>query len=595
MKIFSILLIICLSLFSGDSFAKNAKKSISQKHLTVAKRLQRHAIAKLQKKQVVKRKSILGEHFFEAGLSQIPGRKVAIFGWGKKSEDEEIENEAEVDAADDAQAATPNTLGGDEITPELIEIIPQGPLTATQPWQKPDYSGQVGALGWSSKVFDVPPGMKDRVAFWKEIYSKYTTNQGVIHDSLHINIVYQPVDFSSIMRDSSLNPRQKHHAREHLVKSYRHEIEERLRRLAKLNSGEGLQGEDLRVWKMFEPVNDPDKFNAATKRGRIRFQLGQKDRFALGIYYSGRYIREMEKIYKSEGLPIELTRLPFVESSFNIYARSRVGASGVWQFMRRTARPYMMVNNAVDERNDPIRATRSAARLLRSNYMLLKSWPLALTGWNHGPNGVARIVRKIGTTDLAQIINLYSSRRFGFASENFYACFLAALEVEQNANKYFGPVKWSVPLDHAEIKLSKPVPFEAVNVWFKDDDQLAQLYNPHFSNKVRIGRMNMPKGTNVRVPPSMKELAERYLSGNVTLAKMKEEAKRMFMKIPVIPEGTPVSTISAAPSPTVSPTPQMREAAKEQPRKIIREDLSDDAAENIVISPENTPEEKKLN
>lgn len=475
-----------------------------------------------------------------------------IFSFLKKGNTEAQEPEA--DLKEDAQGATPDALEGDEVSPEQVEIIPQGPLTATTPWQKPNYSGQTSALGWSEGAFAVPEGLKNRVAFWREIYSKYSTTQGVMHDSLHINIIYQPVDFGSIARDSSLNPRQKHHARERLVKGYRKDIEERLRRLAKLSSGDGLQGEDLRVWKMFESVNDPDKFNAATKKGRIRFQLGQKDRFALGIYYSGRYIREMEKIYKSEGLPVELTRLPFVESSFNIYARSRVGASGIWQFMRRTARPYMMINSAVDERNDPIRATRSAAKLLRSNFLQLKSWSLALTGWNHGPNGIARIVKKTGTTDLAQIINMYSSRRFGFASENFYACFLAALEVEQNAPKYFGPVKWSIPLDHAEIKLPKPIPFEAVKVWFKDDAGLAQLYNPHFSNQVRIGRMNMPKGTNVRVPPEMKDLAQKFIDGNIKLAEMKEVARHTFASAPSVISET--ATIGPAPTPMVSQTPK---------------------------------------
>lgn len=516
----------------------------------VARRLQKHALRKLET---------------QAAFGAVPERKLAIFGWGKKKAEEE-----EVDG-DDAQAATPDTLAEGEVSPEMVEIIPQGPLTATQPWQKPNYSGQTGALGYSENTFVVPEGLKKRVAFWKDIYSKYTTNQGVMHDSLHIHIVFQPVDFSSIMRDTSMNSRQKHHARERLVKGYRNEIEARLKRLAKVESAEGLQGEDLRVWKMYESVPDKDKFNAATKKGRIRFQLGQKDRFALGIYYAGRYIRELEKIFRSEGLPIELTRLPFVESSFNIYARSRVGASGIWQFMRRTARPYMMVNNAVDERNDPIKATRSSAKLLKSNYMMLKSWPLALTGYNHGPSGIARIVKKTGTNDLVEIINTYSSRRFGFASENFYACFLAALEVERNANKYFGGVKWSVPLEHAEIKLPKPVPFEAVKVWFRDDAELAQLFNPHFSPHVRKGRMNMPKGTNVRIPPAMKEVAEKFLAGNIKLTDMKDEANKAYKSIPIIPDGTPVATISAAPSPSVAkldeikPTPTATPEALPEP------------------------------
>ncbi len=521
---------VYLSTFLVFSFIS---QSAFSSDMSVLRRLQQHALKKLQT---------------QATFGAVPERKVALFGWGKKKE------EGEAIDPEQAQAGTPDTLAEGEVSPEVMEIIPQGPLTATQAWEKPNYSSQTGALGYSENTFSTPEGLKKRVAFWRDIYAKYTTNQGVMHDSLHIEIVYHPVDFNSIMRDTSTNSRQKHHSRERLVNGYRKDIEDRLKKLSKLKSGDGLIGEDLRVWKMFESVTDPDKFNAATKRGRVRFQLGQKDRFALGIYYSGRYIREMEKIYKREGLPIELTRLPFVESSFNIYARSRVGASGIWQFMRRTARPYMMVNNAVDERNDPIKATRSSAKLLKSNYMMLKSWPLALTGYNHGPSGIARIVKKTGTNDLTEIINRYSSKRFGFASENFYACFLAALEVERNAKKYFGGVKWSVPLDHAEIKLTKSVPFEAVKVWFRDDAELAQLFNPHFSPNVRRGRLDMPRGTNVRVPPAMKDIAEEFLAGKMKIGEMREKAKKSYAKIAILPEGTPVATISAVPSPASTPT-----------------------------------------
>ncbi len=528
-------------------------QSVVASDQTVARRLQKHALQKLQ---------------VQATFGAVPERKIALFGWGKKKD------QVETIDPEEAQAGTPDTLAEGEVSPEIMEIIPQGPLTATQSWQKPNYALQTGALGYSENTFATPEGLKKRVAFWRDIYSKYTTNQGVMHDSLHIHVVFHPVDFNSIMRDTSTNSRQKHHARERLVNGYRRDIEDRLMKLSKLKSSDGLIGEDLQVWKMYEGVDDPDKFNAATKRGRIRFQLGQKDRFALGIYYSGRYIREMEKIFKSEGLPIELTRLPFVESSFNIYARSRVGASGIWQFMRRTARPYMMVNNSVDERNDPIKATRSSAKLLKSNYMMLKSWPLALTGYNHGPSGIARIVKKTGTNDLTEIINKYSSRRFGFASENFYACFLAALEVERNATKYFGGVKWSVPLDHAEIKLSKPVPFEAVKVWFRDDAELAQLFNPHFSPNVRKGRLDMPRGTNIRIPPAMREVAEEFLSGKTKLTEMRDQARKSYKKIPILPEGTPVATISAVPpavpsaAPTVTPPPAV---TKEDDEEVLEE------------------------
>jgi membrane-bound lytic murein transglycosylase D len=110
----------------------------------------------------------------------------------------------------------------------------------------------------------------------------------------------------------------------------------------------------------------------------------------------------------------------------------------------------MRVDHVIDERNDPWIATVSAARLLASNYQRTHAWPLALTGYNHGVGGMERAVRQFGTRDMATIIERYQSRSFGFASKNFYAEFLAALEVEENAERYFGKLLRDPP-DNPEV------------------------------------------------------------------------------------------------------------------------------------------------
>jgi len=325
------------------------------------------------------------------------------------------------------------------------------------PWQPTDFSNQTQALGWTPNVFETPEGLKGRVEFWKQIYSKYSTDQGVLHDPVTLEI-YDRVDFEPYHEGESLTVNAR--LRQKIVDQRRSEISDRLLALqdrfdrernatpfadepSKASSIFQLSGKDLRYWKLFENDSDPAKFKKAA--ARIRFQLGQRDKFLLGIYYSGRYLKQMEAIFRDEGLPIELTRLPFVESSFNTKARSKVGASGIWQFMRKTAKPYLKIRSSVDERNDPLLATRAAARLMRANFGMLHSWPLAVTAWNHGPSGVRSITQKMSTEDLATIVNTYSSRTFGFASQNFYACFLAALSVEREAPKYFSKPVWQSP------------------------------------------------------------------------------------------------------------------------------------------------------
>ena len=101
---------------------------------------------------------------------------------------------------------------------------------------------------------------------------------------------------------------------------------------------------------------------------RVKAQRGVKERTAAGIKRSGRYISQIKQIFKDRGLPPELTYLPIVESSYDMSARSSVGALGIWQFMPRTGREYMRVNSIVDERLDPIESSRAAASYLQQAY-----------------------------------------------------------------------------------------------------------------------------------------------------------------------------------------------------------------------------------
>jgi membrane-bound lytic murein transglycosylase D len=166
----------------------------------------------------------------------------------------------------------------------------------------------------------------------------------------------------------------------------------------------------------------------------------------------------MEAIFKRYKLPTELTRIPFVESSFNDHATSKVGASGIWQFMGNTGRKFMLVDGVIDERRSPLKATEAAARLLKENHMILyRSWPLAITAWNHGPGGIRKASQKAGSRDLAQIIARYRSRSFDFASSNFYSEFLAALHAEKYSHEIFENLDREEHLDLQLVKLSRSV------------------------------------------------------------------------------------------------------------------------------------------
>lgn len=349
-----------------------------------------------------------------------------------------------------------------------------------RPWRAPNYNGQSGALGWTPQTFVVPAGLEQRVHFWIDIYSKYTTHQGVIHDSENLSTIYEVVDFKEIELSG-------------LPLKFQEKLKQRL-----------VDDAKKRVLARFK--------DSGLELSRLRFQLGQKDRMATALESSGRYLPDFEKIFREAGLPIELTRLVFVESSFNVMARSKVGASGLWQLMRGTVRPYRIMNPAVDGRNHPLVATKMAARILADNFRRLGSWPLALTAYNHGATGVAHLVEKTGTREIGELVQSEGvSRSFGFASKNFYASFLAALEVERNAGRYFPGLTWAQPLDGESLKLPKPIRYRDLLGWFEGNDRLLQLMNPHLTTQARKG-YEIPRGTPVSIPASKFDLALTSLS-----------------------------------------------------------------------------------
>lgn len=172
--------------------------------------------------------------------------------------------------------------------------------------------------------------------------------------------------------------------------------------------------------------------------------------------------------------------------------------------MRYTGRQFLKINWSVDERNDPIRATEAAARLLKINYGMLESWPLAVTAYNHGPAGMRRLVQKEQTSNLVDLLDVRKGR-FGFASANFYASFLAALEVEKNAKKYFKEPMWMAEHSREMIKLNRNVNHQGLLDIFGGDVEQARYFNPHVHSYVWRGWRVVREGNFIFVPPGEKE------------------------------------------------------------------------------------------
>jgi membrane-bound lytic murein transglycosylase D len=342
----------------------------------------------------------------------------------------------------------------------------------------------------TSEAFAYPADLEPDVRFWIRVYTEVTTEQGLLHDDWYLGLVYEVLRF-----DPSDSPRQ----REHIVEEAKARYAALLRRFA-AGDTDNLTPHERRILHDFGDKATPAQYREAIER--IRFQLGQADRFHEGLIRAQEYEKSISRVLADRGVPPEIGALPHVESSFNPAAYSRVGAAGLWQFMPGTARRYMRVDGIVDQRLDPYSATEAAANLMLYNYRLLGSWPLAVTAYNHGPGGLKRAQDELGTNDIAVIVKRYQGATFGFASRNFYVAFLAALEVDRNAEKYFGPLTHLPETQSTVVPLPDYVAVDALARAFKADLGALRVLNPALRppvwNKTRL----VPRGYELRIPGS---------------------------------------------------------------------------------------------
>lgn len=261
--------------------------------------------------------------------------------------------------------------------------------------------------------------------FWNVVFTEISSSTTIIHDLDRPEIIIDLLDYKKAQADRSLTRKK----REAMTRLYVKRYEQGLRRFATLKLSARSYGSiEERLYHVYK--QSPHGLNALLGgRIKLRTQAGMSDEFKRAADRATVWLPQMEQIFKEEGIPTDITRLAFVESMFNPKALSKVGASGIWQFMPQTARSYMTVNHWIDERSSPLKATRAAARLLRDNYRRLKSWPLAITAYNHGPASLQKATRQLRTSDFETILTNYDEPNFGFASKNFYAEFLTARNV----------------------------------------------------------------------------------------------------------------------------------------------------------------------
>ena len=300
------------------------------------------------------------------------------------------------------------------------------------------------------------PEIRDRVLFWMRVHAQYDSRVRIIHDRNNPALIYGIADFSPLFRSSESKARA-------LTLVWRHEREILKTLRAKLAEAAGLTRTRLLTpWERSALRSLLSRFGAlAPERAAelvagLRSQSGQRDEFIAALSRSENILPYIEATFRNYDLPVELGRIPFVESSFNPRAHSKVGATGMWQFMPVTARQMI---HPTDEKlwSDPLRQTRAAARMLIIFRSLLPDWTTAVTAYNSGVGRLQRLSRRYRARNLTPLLAVTDKGGLGFAGKNFYAQFLSANLVEAYQKEIF-PLKHRT--DHpAMLAFDRPQAF----------------------------------------------------------------------------------------------------------------------------------------
>lgn len=170
-------------------------------------------------------------------------------------------------------------------------------------------------------------------------------------------------------------------------------------------------------------------------RAQLRYYTSIRRPFVVdGLNNRKRYLAMIHRILREYDLPDDLSNVAFIESRFIPDARSGSGAVGMWQFMKRTARKFgLEVGIWTDERKDPEKATRAAARYLKKLHGQFDNWLLALASYNAGPGTIRRSIKACGTTDFFEL------KECGYVkkeTQDFVARFIAITMITNHLDVY---------------------------------------------------------------------------------------------------------------------------------------------------------------
>lgn len=355
-----------------------------------------------------------------------------------------------------------------------------------------------------NQSFPCPDEIKDRVYFWVAIFSKYHDDQVVLHDAKEPWKVYDVID-TPLSCEQSGRTNNKIQKKREQIKTTLLSIYKKQKNQQPLSPLESV---------LFDYFKDSDtkEFKKASKR--VRCQNGLKSLFSKGIGVYNHYQKDIVNFLDQHNVSKDIQYLPFVESAYNPTAYSKVGAAGMWQIMPSTARKLgLTVNNTIDERFDPLKASKGAALYLKQSNDHLRTYitklgmtdhhllgPFVITSYNYGVLGAKNMLKKVGL-NYSKILTDYKGKRSKTAVQNFYSSFLAARYVAIHRDKFFDTARLNANFNKPiKITMQKELTAKTLISFLNLDTTQFKSLNPILRKKIWDGRKRIPVKTNINLP-----------------------------------------------------------------------------------------------
>ncbi len=294
------------------------------------------------------------------------------------------------------------------------------------------------------------------------------------------------------------------------------------KRLEELYAKSGIPGwdpsleEELKQWEHQVKFDVPIQMNKQVRAYLVYFSTERKEVIKRYLSRSTRYLPMIKEVFEEYGLPEDLAYLAMIESGFNNKATSPAAACGMWQFIKGTGLRYgLTIDSYVDERRDPEKATRAAAKYLLDLYKQFGSWYLAAASYNCGEG---RVQRELDQSKHKNFWELSANMCLPTETKNYVPQMIAATIIAKNPDKFgFKNVPYQGPMKVDKVQVNEPTSLKAVAFAVNMQPEDIQVLNPELLRGV-----TPPDSANyvLNLPPNNKELFSR----NITLARIEYPA-----------------------------------------------------------------------